>query len=133
MKNEHCMYYLYHDGGYYKDADGNYTMVDNFGKHDLRWCIDYVNRCRKNSSPPKPRLFILKIKQWQCGKWQWVDVPVPKFKATLHLEFEFETEDDSVGGAQYHALRHLSEHLLDDEDQRPFKIKKFGLDESTYA
>lgn len=80
MKIEKCSYYIYHDDGYYNDADGKYDIVDNFGRHTLQWCINYLNRCRASGSYPKKPANITKIKRWLCGQWKWIDYGLSLFK-----------------------------------------------------
>jgi len=54
---------------------------------------------------------------------------VKTFKARLIAEFEFETDADSVGDAQVDALRFVQAHIMDDEDQRPIRIKRLAIGE----
>src|SRR5208283_4723293 len=72
VEKEQYFYYFYCKEGLYKNEDGYYFKVDNFGELTLQQCIDYVNECRKNNNVSP--IQNTKIKRWKYGKFEWITV-----------------------------------------------------------
>jgi hypothetical protein len=81
LEKKYRTYYIYHDNGYYDYLNGSfrnltslgidyherYDIVDNFGHMTLQECLDYMNRCRSNSSPKKAPIKVKRVIIWHCG------------------------------------------------------------------